>query len=54
MVKTYTNIPVSKDTGYEFEKLQLDLKVKGVLKTKDELVKMLINFYKESRNPIRQ
>ena len=44
----YTNIPVLKETGFKFEKLQLDLKVKGILKTKDELVNVLMNTYKEA------
>ncbi len=35
-------------TKYEFDKLQLDLKHKGILRTQDELVKLLINSYKEN------
>lgn len=47
MVKTYKNIPVSEETSFKFDKLQLDLRVKGVLKTKDELINVLMNTYKE-------
>lgn len=48
MKKTYTSISVSKDTGFKFEKLQLDLKIKGILKTQDELINLLMDIYKKS------
>ena len=54
MAQEYTNIPVFRDTALELEKLQLDMKIKGTLKTKDELVKMLINFYKKYNGVIKK
>lgn len=43
----YKNISVKKETGFKFEKLQLDLKIKGILRTQDELINMLIDTYKD-------
>lgn len=47
MIKEYKNIAVFEETSLKFEKLQLDLKAKKILKTKDELMNILMNTYKE-------
>lgn len=39
-------INVEEKTKLEFDKLQFDLKLKGVKRTQEEIVKMLINFWK--------
>lgn len=43
----YATIQVSEETKLKFDQLQLDLKVKKILKTQDELVKMLMDSFKE-------
>jgi hypothetical protein len=41
----YVSIPVFESTGFRFEELQLDLKIKGIVKTKDDLINFLISFF---------
>ena len=48
MKKIYKNIPVEQEVMFEFEQLQLDLKKKYLFKTQSELVKMLMNVFKNS------
>jgi hypothetical protein len=49
MKMTLETIKVSKETKYKFDKLQLELKNKELLKTQDDLVKLLLKKYKESK-----
>lgn len=44
----YYNIPVFEKTSNKFEDLQIKLKRKKVLKTKDDLINFLIDFYKKN------
>jgi len=41
-------IKTTREVKYKFDKLQLDLRHKNILKTQSELVQLLINTYKES------
>ena len=43
----YKNIPVSREIKNDFKQIQLDLSKKGIRKTEYELVKILLNAYKE-------
>ena len=41
------HIEVEEETKREFDKLQADLKYKGIVRTKDELVTLLMNYFKK-------
>ena len=48
MKKIYKNIPVEEEVGFEFDQLQLNLRKKHIFRTKSELIKMLINVFKNN------
>lgn len=48
MEKQDQSLKVSYDTKVQFDKLQFNLKRKGIRKTQDELVEILLNVFKEA------
>lgn len=52
-METKKHIEVEFKTKRKFDKLQADLKFKGIRKNKSELIELLINNYKQSKNIIK-
>ena len=46
-IEKYNTIKVRIDTKMEFDKLQFDLRLKGIKRDQDQLVNMLMDTFKE-------